>query len=132
MRGAMLWAANPLLAPFCLDFYGRERCHPIAASFQGEPDHASDLTSNQSKTSSRRDFLKASTATMMERPGLELAVGYVHAGGTIVIESRADRLWQPAGGGGRGPAETASRRTQCQAHTPWPICSRPSRLHAQY
>ena len=68
---------------------------------------ASDLTSNQSKTSSRRDFLKASTATMMGAAlASELAVAdNVHAGGSDVIRVGLIGCGSPRGGRGRGAAE---------------------------
>src|SRR5437870_7340374 len=71
------------------------------------PIMASDLTSNQSKTSSRRDFLKASTATMMGAAlASELAVAdNVHAGGSDVIRVGLIGCGSPRGGRGRGAAE---------------------------
>ena len=68
---------------------------------------ASDLTSNQSKTSSRRDFLKTSTATVMGAAlASELAVpDNVHAGGSDVIRVGLIGCGSPRGGRGRGAAE---------------------------
>src|SRR6516225_747991 len=61
----------------------------------------SEPTSNSKDVSSRRDFLKASTATVM---GAALASN-VHAAGSDVIRVGLIGCGSPRGGRGRGAAE---------------------------